>query len=108
MRRGMPGSGVTERRRRNSLNRDRFHTNSASAIVPGRRQTGRLSAMLIDHFDPPGSIDDFAADQTLRTSWKSWLSRQFDVSVASFNGFLAANGGRTNQFDNPATHGRPG
>jgi|HubBroStandDraft_4_1064222.scaffolds.fasta_scaffold02156_1 hypothetical protein len=64
--------------------------------------------MIIDHFDPPGSIDDFAADPTLRTNWNTWLSGQFDIAITSVNGFLTAHGGGSCQFYNPSTHGLPG
>jgi hypothetical protein len=59
----------------------------------------------IARFDPPGNNPDLATD-TLKQAYSDWLSRRFDVGVASVTSFLAARGGGTCQFYNPVTHGR--
>ncbi|HEX4610705.1 MAG TPA: hypothetical protein VH092_21120 [Urbifossiella sp.] len=63
--------------------------------------------MKIDHFDPPGGIDDFGGDAALKDRWSRTMSDMFDTGVASVTGFLQAHGGGTCQFYNPVTHGRP-
>jgi hypothetical protein len=62
--------------------------------------------MKIDHFDPPGSIDDFGSDANLQDLWTREMSGMFDESVALVTQFLNAHGGGVCQFYNPFTHGR--
>jgi hypothetical protein len=62
--------------------------------------------MKIDHFDPPGNIDDFSSDPTLKLKWSNKMSGIFDNSVALVTQFLQSQGGGTCQFYNPLTHGR--
>jgi hypothetical protein len=64
--------------------------------------------MKIDHFDPPGNIDDFGSDATLAKNWSDEMSGIFDQSIALVTQFLNAHGGGTSQFYNPVTHGRTG
>jgi hypothetical protein len=62
--------------------------------------------MKIDHFDPPGNIDDFGGDAILKQQWNAEMSGIFDQSIALVTQFLNAQGGGTCQFYNPVTHGR--
>jgi hypothetical protein len=62
--------------------------------------------MKIDHFDPPGNIDDFGNDASLKQKWSDKVSGIFDNSVAAVTQFLHNHGGGTCQFYNPLTHGR--
>jgi hypothetical protein len=64
--------------------------------------------MKIDHFDPPGNIDDFGGDAALAQKWNDEMSGIFDNSIALVTQFLNANGGGTCQFYNPVTQGRTG
>lgn len=60
--------------------------------------------MKLDHFDPPGNIDDFAGDAKAKALWSERMSNDFDVGVASVQQFLDQNGGGTSQFYNPLKH----
>jgi hypothetical protein len=62
--------------------------------------------MKINRFDPPGNVDDFGADETLKARWNTQMSANFDTGVTSVTQFLNAHGGGTCQFYNPVTHGR--
>lgn len=62
--------------------------------------------MKIDHFDPPGNIDDFGDDAGLKQQWSSEMSGIFDDSIALVTRFLQDRGGGSCQFYNPVTHGR--
>jgi hypothetical protein len=62
--------------------------------------------MKIDHFDPPGNIDDFGSDAALKQKWSDEMSAIFDQSIALVTQFLQDRGGGTCQFYNPVTHGR--
>jgi hypothetical protein len=60
----------------------------------------------INHFDPPGNIDDFGSDAALKQRWSDEMSGMFDQSVTDVTNFLNQSGGGTCQFYNPLTHGR--
>jgi hypothetical protein len=62
--------------------------------------------MKIDHFDPPGNIDDFSSDAGLKQLWSAEMSGIFDDTVRSVTKFLNDRSGGTCQFYNPVTHGR--
>ena len=62
--------------------------------------------MKIDQFDPPGNIDDFGSDATLKQRWSDEMSGIFNQSIALVTQFLLDQGGGTCQFYNPVTHGR--
>jgi hypothetical protein len=62
------------------------------------------TSMKLDHFDPPGNNQDFGGDAALRSAWSKWMSHEFDVGVASVQGYLNHHGGGTCQFYNPLTH----
>jgi hypothetical protein len=62
--------------------------------------------MKIDHFDPPGNIDDFGDDAGLKQEWSSEMSGIFDDSIALVTQFLRDGGGGSCQFYNPVTDGR--
>lgn len=64
--------------------------------------------MKIDHFDPPGNIDDFIGDAEAKQLWTARMSHDFDVGVASVQDFLKRNGGGSSQFYNPLTHSSTG
>jgi hypothetical protein len=80
---------------------------NSEVVRGGAAKTRRIAQMIYGHFDPPGGIDDFAADPSLPGKWNSWLSSQFDISTVSVNAFLQKHGGGTCQFYNPVTHGLP-
>jgi hypothetical protein len=62
--------------------------------------------MKIDHFDPPGNIDDLGNDPGLKQRWSTEMSGIFDDSIGRVTQFLQNQGGGTCQFYNPVTHGR--
>lgn len=61
--------------------------------------------MKIDHFDPPGNIDDLDGDSPLLQQWSNELSRDFQIATFSVSRFLSTHAGGTSQFYNPVTHG---
>jgi hypothetical protein len=62
--------------------------------------------MKIDHFDPPGNIDDLGNDAGLKERWSKEMSGIFDDSIERVTQFLQRHGGGTCQFYNPVAGGR--
>ncbi|MGC1298834.1 MAG: hypothetical protein WA869_27740 [Alloacidobacterium sp.] len=62
--------------------------------------------MKIDHFDPPGNIDDLGNDAGLKERWSKEMSGIFDDSIERVTQFLQSHGGGTCQFYNPVAGGR--